>query len=45
MPGWDLEKLNDQRQRVQDTLKEKLGAIECESGNVEVQWNNIKNVC
>ena len=37
-----MEKLNDQRQRVQDTLKEKLGAIECESGNVEVQWNNIK---
>jgi hypothetical protein len=27
---------------VQDTLEEKLGAIGCESGNVEVQWNNIK---
>jgi hypothetical protein len=27
---------------VQDTLGEKLGATECESGNVEVQWNNIK---
>jgi hypothetical protein len=28
---------------VQDTLGEKLSAIECESGNVEVlQWNTIK---
>jgi len=27
---------------VQDTLVEKLGAIECESGNAEVQWKNIK---
>jgi len=27
---------------VQDTLEEKLGAIECESGNAEVQWKNIK---
>jgi len=27
---------------VQGTVEEKLGAIECESGNVEVQWNNIK---
>ena len=41
-PQWDLEKLYAQRQRVQDTLEEKLGAIGCESGNVEVQWNNIK---
>jgi hypothetical protein len=39
---WDLEKLYGERQRVQDNLKEKLDAIECESGNVEVQWNNIK---
>jgi len=31
-----------QRQRVQDTLEEKLGAIGCESGNVEVQRNSIK---
>jgi len=38
----DLEKLYAQRQRVQDTLEEKLGAIECESGNAEVQWKNIK---
>ena len=30
------------RQRMQDTLEEKLGAIECESGNAEVQWKNIK---
>jgi len=27
---------------VQDTLEEKLSAVGCESGNVEVQWNNIK---
>jgi hypothetical protein len=27
---------------VQDALEEKLCAIECESGNVEVQWNSIK---
>jgi len=33
-----LEKLYAQRQRVQDTLEEKL----CESGNAEVQWKNIK---
>ena len=41
-PQWDLEKLYTQKQRVQDTLERKLGAIECDSGNVEVQWNNIK---
>ena len=39
-PRWDLEK--QYAQRVQDTLQEKLCAIECESGNAEVQWNNIK---
>jgi hypothetical protein len=27
---------------VQDTLKWKLSVIEYDSGNVEVQWNNIK---
>jgi hypothetical protein len=32
-----MEKLFAQRQRVQDTLEEKLGTIGCESGNVEVQ--------
>jgi hypothetical protein len=41
-PRWDLEKLYAQKQRVQDTLEEKLGAVECESGNAEVQWKNIK---
>ena len=41
-PRWDFEKLYTQRQRVQDTLEEKFGAIECESGNAEVQWKNIK---
>jgi hypothetical protein len=37
-----LEKLYTQKQRVQDTLEGKLGVIGCDSGNVEVQWNNIK---
>jgi type I site-specific restriction endonuclease len=41
-PTWDLDKLYAQRQRVQETLEEKLSAIECESGNAEVQWNNVK---
>jgi len=27
---------------VQDTLEKKLGATGCDCGNVEVQWNNIK---
>ena len=40
-PRWDLEKLYAQKQRVQDTLDGKLCAIERESGNAEVQWNNI----
>jgi hypothetical protein len=42
-PRWDLEKLYV-RQKVQGSLEEKLGAIRRESGNVEVQWNNI-NKC
>ena len=41
-PRWDLEKLYVQRQRAQDTLEEKIDAIERESGNAEVQWKNIK---
>ena len=43
-PRWDLEKLRvyAQRQRVKDTLEEKLGANEGEIGNAEVQWKNIK---
>jgi len=41
-PQRGLEKFYAQRQRVQDTLEGKLGAIGCESGNFEVQWNNIK---
>jgi hypothetical protein len=41
-PRWYLEKLYAQRQEVHDSLEEKLGIIKCESGNVEVQWNNIK---
>jgi hypothetical protein len=39
---WNLEKLYTQKQTVQDTLEGKLGVIECDSGKVEVQWNNIK---
>ena len=31
-----------QQQRVQDTLEEKPGAVGGDSGNVEVQWNNIQ---
>jgi hypothetical protein len=27
---------------VQDALEEKLSAVECESGNVEMQWTSIK---
>ena len=27
---------------MQDDLEEKLGVIGCDSGNVEVQWNNIR---
>jgi hypothetical protein len=41
-PRWDLEELYPQRQRLQDNLEEELGAIECESGNAEVQWKNLK---
>jgi endonuclease/exonuclease/phosphatase family metal-dependent hydrolase len=41
-PRWDLEKLYAQRQEVHDSLEEKLDAIKCESGNMVVQWNNIK---
>ena len=37
-----MEKLYTQKRRVQDTLESKLGAIGCDSGNVEVQWHNIK---
>ena len=37
-----MEKLYAERQRVQNILEEKLGAIECETGNAEVQWKNIK---
>ena len=37
-----MEKLYAQRQRVQDALEEKVGAIGCDSGNVKVQWNNVK---
>ena len=37
-----MEKLYAERQRVQNILEEKLGAVECESGNAEMQWKNIK---
>jgi hypothetical protein len=42
VPDMTLEKLYAQQQEVHDSLEEKFGAIKCESGNVEVQWNNIK---
>jgi type I site-specific restriction endonuclease len=35
-----LEKLYAQRQELHNSLEEKLGVFKCESGNVEVQWNN-----
>jgi hypothetical protein len=37
-----LEKLYAQRLEVHDSLEKILGAIQCKSGNVEVQWNNLK---
>ena len=36
-----MEKLYAQRQRVQDTLEEKLVATACESGNFEVQCSSV----
>jgi hypothetical protein len=36
IPQWDLEKLYAQRQKVRDTLEEKLCAIESDSWNIEV---------
>jgi hypothetical protein len=39
-----LEKFFTQKQRLQDNLEKKLGAIGCDSRNVDVQWNNI-NEC
>ncbi|PNF31842.1 hypothetical protein B7P43_G08904 [Cryptotermes secundus] len=44
-PRWDLEKLYAQRQSVQETLEEKLSAIESESGNAEVNGTIYKNAC
>jgi len=41
----DLEKLYALPQKVQDTLKEKLSVVICDSENVEIQWNNSTNVC
>jgi hypothetical protein len=38
----DLEKLQAQRQKVQEFLEEKLPAGDCVNRNVEGQWNNIK---
>ena len=37
-----MEKFYAQQQRGEDTLEEKLSAIGCDSGNVEVQWNYVK---
>jgi hypothetical protein len=41
-PVWDLEKLQAQRQKVQEYLEEKLRAGDCVNRNVEGHWNNIK---
>ena len=41
-PVCDLEKLHSEGQNVQDALQDKFCAFECESGDVEMQWNNIK---
>jgi hypothetical protein len=41
-PVWDLEKLQAQRQKVQESLEEKLRAGDCVNRNVEGQWKNIK---
>jgi hypothetical protein len=41
-PVWDLEKLLAQRQKVQESLEEKLRAGDCVNRNVEGEWNNIK---
>jgi hypothetical protein len=41
-PVWDLEKLQAQRQKVQEFLEEKLRAGDRVNRNVEGQWNNIK---
>jgi hypothetical protein len=41
-PVWDLEKLQAQRQKVQESLEEKLRAGTCMNRNVYGQWNNIK---
>jgi hypothetical protein len=41
-PILDLEKLHAQGQNVQDTAEEDLGAFECERGDVDLQWNNMK---
>jgi hypothetical protein len=39
---WNDREVHAQQQKVQDALTEKLSATKFESGNVEVQWNNIK---
>jgi hypothetical protein len=41
-PRWDLENLHAQQQKIKDTLEKNLYVTEWESGNVEVQRNNIK---
>jgi type I site-specific restriction endonuclease len=41
-PVWDLEKLQAQRKKMQESLEEKFHAGDCVNRNVEGQWNNIK---
>ena len=40
-PSWELGKLYAQRQRVQDTLEEKFGLIECEGMSVEEKYKGM----
>jgi hypothetical protein len=41
-PVRDIEKLQAQRQKVQESLEEKLRSSDCVNRNVEGEWNNIK---
>jgi hypothetical protein len=38
----DTPEIKAERQKVQETPRGKIGAVECESTNVELQWNSTK---
>jgi hypothetical protein len=44
-PRWDQEKIYAQRQKVQDTIQEKLGEIECKSGKCNFSGTVLINLC